>query len=85
MNFSELFEKYQALQGENNLLREENKRLKRQLGISKQQEISFEFSEQKLMLEMIKTDYDEVEIPGINNLSTPAEKVVLICSSLFYV
>lgn len=80
MDHNELLTKYHALQSENHRLREEIKRLRLQLGIPEQQGIPFEFFEQKSMPEMIKADYDEVEIPDINNLSTPAEKIKLFMS-----
>lgn len=75
MDYNELLAKYHALQNENNLLREEIKRLKPQLGIPEQQGIPFEFSEQESMPEIIKVDCKEVKISDINNLSTSAEKI----------
>ncbi len=80
MDFKELLEKYQLLQNENNLLKEEIKSLKLQLGIPEQRGIPFEFSEQESMPEMIKADCDEVKITDINNLSTPTEKIKLFMS-----
>ncbi len=85
MDYNELLEKYYAIQRENHLLREEIKRLKLQVGIPEQQGIPFEFSEQKLMPEMIKADcdeikIDEVKITAINNWSTPTEKIKLFMS-----
>ena len=62
MDYNELLEKYHAVQHENNILKEEIKRLKLQLGIPEQQGIPFEFFEQKSMPEMIKAGFNEVEI-----------------------
>jgi hypothetical protein len=57
MDYNELIEKYHALQSENNLLREENKRLRLQLRIPEQPGIPFDCelgaTEQKPMPEMI--------------------------------
>ena len=80
MDYNELLEKYHAVQHENNILKEEIKRLKLQLGIPEQQGIPFEFFEQKSMPEMIKAGFNEVEISDINNLSNPVEKIKLFMS-----
>ncbi|MGE5605255.1 MAG: hypothetical protein ACM3YE_06140 [Bacteroidota bacterium] len=72
MDYNDLLEKYHVVQREKNILKEEIKRLKLQLGIPEQLGIPFDFSEQKPMLEMIKADCKEVAIPNINHLSTPA-------------
>jgi hypothetical protein len=47
------------------------------LGIPEQPGIPFDFSDPKPMPEINKADFDEVEIPNINNLLTPSEKIKL--------
>jgi hypothetical protein len=84
MDYNDLLEKYHAVQLENHIVKEEIKRRKFQLGISEQPGIPFDFSDPKPMLEINKADFDEVEMPDINNLSTPSEKIKLkLFMSLF--
>ncbi len=86
MDYNELLTKYHWLQSENHRLREENKRLRLQLGIPEQPGIPFDYTlnmevtEPKPVPEMNKADSNEVEIPDVNNLSTPSEKIKLFMS-----
>jgi hypothetical protein len=86
MDYNDLLEKYHVVQRENHILKEEIKRLKFQLGIPEQQGIPFDYAlnmdvpKPKPVPEMIKVDCNEEEIPDINNLSTPSEKIKLFMS-----
>ncbi len=80
MDYNKLLAKYYASQSKNHHLREENKRLRLPLGILEQLGIPFGFApnlgatEPRLVPEMMKVDFDELETPDIHNLST-SEKI----------
>ena len=81
MDYNELLKKYQLLQTENNLLREEINRLKFQLGIPEQPGIPFDFSKPESSPEVIKENYSDTESSlAINNFSAPEEKIKLFMS-----